>query len=274
MEHARSVNESRRDALVGAVLLAAVLLAAAVVAGDGRAQSGGDDPGVDVRFVALDTLHLPPVGRVAGITWMGPDTLAVLMDVADTLSASGERETHLVFQDSLGVMFRREDFSGVLDRGLAWDGEFLYSSGDADDGSSILYRIGVDSLDVWQVDEAYDLPGHRPCDMAFDGRFVWIADRDNGRIDRFDPEVEEITRSAVTPGFSPVGLGWDGRNMWVTDAGTGRMYRLSGSRRTWSATVETADFLHRGSDVLLLDESGRVWYLPDGRNIAVRIRFQ
>ena len=59
-----------------------------------------------------------------------------------------------------------------------------------------------------------------------------------------------------------------------TDAGTGRMYRLSGSRRTWSATVETADFLHRGSDVLLLDESGRVWYLPDGRNIAVRIRFQ
>ena len=78
MEHARSVNESRRDALVGAVLLAAVLLTAAVSAGDGRAQSGGDDPGVDVRFVALDTLHLPPVGRVAGITWMGPDTLAVI----------------------------------------------------------------------------------------------------------------------------------------------------------------------------------------------------
>ena len=169
---------------------------------------------------------------------------------------------------------RREDFSGVLDRGLAWDGEFLYSAGDAADGSSILYKIGVDSLDVWQVDEAYDLPGHRPSGMCFDGRFVWITDRDSGRIDRFDPEVADITRSTVAPGFSPCGLGWDGRNMWVTDVGTGLMYRLSGSRRTWSATIQAESFMHRGQEVLLLDEGSRFWYVPQGRNIAVGIRFQ
>ena len=71
-------------------------------------------------------------------------------------------------------------------------------------------------------------PGHRPTGMCFDGRFLWITDRDSGRVDRFDPEVEEITRSVQAPGFSPCGLAWDGRNMWVTDSGTGRMYRLVG----------------------------------------------
>ncbi len=253
-------------ALVAAALLGAV--------GETTAQLEGNDPQQTVAFTELGTLRLPPVGKVVGLTWMGPDTLAVLMDVADTLTTSGERQMRLVFQDSAGVVFRDEDFSGVLDRALAWDGEFLWSCGDADDGSSILYKIGVDSLDVWQVDEAYDTPGHRPSDMCFDGRFVWITDRDTGRVDRFDPEVEEITRSALTPGFSPFGVGWDGRNMWLTDAGTGLMYRVSGSRRTWSATVAAESFMHRGEDVLLMAEGQRFWYLPAGQNIAVRIRFQ
>ena len=258
------------------LLLTVALAAGALlgVVGESTAQLEGNDPQQTVAFTELDTLLLPPVGKVVGLTWMGPDTLAVLMDVADTLTNSGERQMHLVFQDTAGVVFRDEDFSGVLDRALAWDGEFLWSCGDADDGSSILYKIGVDSLDVWQVDEAYDTPGHRPSDMCFDGRFVWITDRDTGRVDRFDPEVEEITRSALTPGFSPFGVGWDGRNMWLTDAGTGLMYRVSGSRRTWSATVAAESFMHRGEDVLLMAEGQRFWYLPAGQNIAVRIRFQ
>lgn len=238
------------------------------------AQSEGNDPQRTVSFVETDTLALPSGGRITGVTWLGPDTLAVLLDIADTLSTSGEREMHLVFQDTAGVVFRDEDFSGVLARGLAWDGEFIWSCGDADDGSSILYKVGLDTLDVWQVAEAYDTPGHRPSDMCFDGRFVWITDRDSGRIDRFDPEIEEITRSALTPGFSPFGVAWDGQQVWVTDAGTGLMYRLSGSRRTWSATVAPESFMHRGEDVLLFAAGPYFWYVPDGRNIAVGIRFQ
>lgn len=258
-------------------LLLALMLGVGLLAGlvsETPAQSEGKNPQVTLGFVELDTLILPPLGKITGLTWMGPDTLAVLLDVADTLSASGEQEMHLVFQDTAGVVFREEVFSGVLDRGLAWDGEFLWSCGDADDGSSILYKIGVDSLDIWQVEDAYNTPGHRPSDMCFDGRFVWITDRDSGRVDRFDPEVEEITRSALTPGFSPFGLGWDGRNMWLTDAGTGLMYRVSGSRRTWSATINSESFMHRGEDILLVAEGSNFWYVPMGQNVAVRIRFE
>ncbi len=262
----------RRMSLLMSLLLTVGLLAGPAL--ETSAQPEGDDPQVTLGFAEIDTLKLPPVGKVAGLTWMGPDTLAVLMDVADTLSTTGERQIHLFFQNAGGVVFRDTDFSGVLDRALAWDGEFLWSCGDADDGSSILYRVGVDSLDVWQVEDAFDTPGHRPSDMCFDGRFVWITDRDSGRVDRFDPEVDEITRSALTPGFSPFGVGWDGRNMWLTDSGTGLMYRVSGSRRTWSATIDTKSFMHRGEDVLLMSEGANFWYVPSGRNIAVRIRFQ
>jgi len=253
------------------VLLGVGLLVGAVP--ETPAQLEGNDPNQTVGFTERDAPTLPPVGQVVGVSWMGPDTLAVLMDVAGTLSTSGDREVHLVIQDTAGRVFRDEDFSGVLDRALAWDGEFLWSCGDADDGSSILYKVGVDSLDVWQVDEAYNTPGHRPSDLCYDGSYVWITDRDAGRVDRFDPEVKEITRSALTPGFSPFGVGWDGRNMWVTDAGTGLLYRVSGSRRTWSATIDSGSFMHRGEDVLLMSEGSRFWYLPAGQNIAVGIRF-
>lgn len=238
------------------------------------AQFDGGDPRTTLTCTETGRLQLPSVGKVVGLTWMGSDTLAVLMDLTDKRSATGERQVSLVFQNAGGSIIGREDFSGVLDRGLAWNGEFLWSSGDADDGSSIIYKIGIGPENVWQVLDTFDAPGHRPSDMCYDGRFIWITDKDSGRVDRFDPEVEEITRSAVTPGFSPHGVGWDGQNMWLTDSGTGLMYRLSGSRRTWSATIDADSFLHRGQDVLLLAKGGEFWYVPAGRNVAVRIRFQ
>jgi hypothetical protein len=227
-------------------------------------------PELTLSFTTLDTMALGDVGLIAGITWMGPDTLVVLEDIPDSVSESGDREVRMVFRNTEGVILRMEDFSGVLDRGLAWDGEFLYSCGDADDGSSILYQIQVDTL---QVEEAFDAPGHRPSAMCFDGRYVWVTDRDAGRVDRFDPKAGAITRSAVTPGFSPFGVAWDGRNMWVTDSGTGRLYRLSGSRRNWSATVDTESYLFRGQDVLLLHDERTFWYVLPRERVAVKLRF-
>jgi hypothetical protein len=229
-----------------------------------------EEPDLILSFTTLDSLVLADQGLVAGVTWMGPDTLAVLEDVPDSISTTGDREVRLVFRDQDGFVLNLEEFSGVLDRGLAWDGEYLYSCGDADDGSSILYQIQVDTL---QIEEAFDVPGHRPSDLCFDGRYIWITDRDTGRVDRFDPEVRAITRSAVTPGFSPIGVAWDGRNLWLTDSGTGRLYRLSGSRRLWSATVDTDSFLFRGRDVLLLHDGRRFWYVLPQERIAVEMRF-
>jgi len=264
----------RRMVVLGFVVLLALCFGSIYSVAPSGAQSHGQDPGLTLRFTELDTLVLPATGEIVGLTWMGPDTLAVLVDVPDSLSISGDRQVHLLFQDVAGEVFREVDFSGVLDRTLAWNGEYLWSCGDAEDGSSILYKIGVDTLDVWQVEDAFDTPGHRPQDMCFDGNYLWLTDRDSGRIDRFDPEVEQITRSSVAPGFSPSGVGWDGKYMWVTDAGTGLMYRVSGARRRWSATIDAETFMHRGQDVLLMGYEGDFWYVVGGENWATRIRFE
>jgi len=246
------------------------LVLSLVVAGTLYAEdiNSGYGPDVAVSFSRIDTLMLPTPGVISGLTWMGPDTLAVLTDIADSLSESGDREVRMIFQDREGEILREEDFTGVLHRGLAWDGEFLFSCGDADDGSSILYRIEPDTL---MVEEAFDAPGNRPCGMCFDGRFIWITDRDTGRVDRFDNEVGEITRSVVTPGFSPFGVAFDGKYMWITDSGSGRMYRLTGARRRWSATVDTESYMQRGNDVLLLHDGDSFWYVPENENIAIRV---
>ncbi len=252
------------------VLLIGFCCAGAVAPAGTALAADKEAPELTLSFTTLDTMALGDYGRIAGITWMGPDTLVVLEDIPDSVSESGDREVRMVFRDTQGVILGMEDFSGVLDRALAWDGEFLYSCGDADDGSSILYQIRVDTL---QVEEVFDAPGHRPSAMCFDGRYVWITDRDSGRVDRFDPEAGEITRSAVTPGFSPFGVAWDGRNIWVTDSGTGRLYRLSGSRLDWSATVDTESFLFRGKDVLLLNDERTFWYVLPQERVAVELRF-
>lgn len=251
------------------ILMVAVVLGTPVFFTDSWAADP-KEPDLVLSFTSLDTMSLGMEGYIAGLAWMGPDTLAVLQDIPDSVSASGDHEVFLEFRDREGNILVREEFTGVLDRALAWDGEFLYSSGDANDGSSIIYQIQVDTL---QVKEAFDAPGHRPSAMCFDGDYVWISDRDSGRVDRFDPEVKAITRSAVAPGFSPFGMAWDGSNMWVTDSGTGRLYRLSGARRKWTATVDTESFLFRGQDIHLLHDGGTFWYVLPAERVAVELRF-
>lgn len=236
----------------------------------GLSQNSSPGQGLELSFRVLDSMNLPADGKVTGLTWMGQDQLVVLVEIPDLVSNSGGREVRMIIRDRQGKNLRVEDFTGVLDRTLAWDGEFLWSCGDAQDGTSILYQIEPETL---TVEEAFNTPGHRPVGMCWDGRFLWITDRDSGRVDRFDPEVKEITRSVVTPGFSPFGVAWDGQYMWVTDSGTGRMYRLEGSRRAWNATVTTESYLFRGKDVHLLHDGGSFWYVPAEGTRAFRIQF-
>lgn len=233
------------------------------------AAAAAATPTTVVGFAPLDSLPLPP-GVVTGMSWKGPDTLAVLIDLPDSLSEDGRPRMLLSYQDAAGVVLHQEDFTGTLARGLTYDGEFLWSCGDETDGASAIFKIDPDTLNV---EEAFATPGHAPSALCFDGRNIWISDRDAGRIDRLDPETGKITRSVTTPGFSPFGMAWDGRYLWLTDSGTGRLYRLVGSRRVWNATVDTASFAYRGRDVLLLHDGRSLWYLPQGESQAVRVSF-
>jgi len=107
--------------------------------------------------------------------------------------------------------------------------------------------------------------------LAFDGRWLWLTDRDNGRIDRIDPETGALTRSVGAPGFSPVGLAWDGRAMWLTDAGTGRLTRLRGRRLERRDTVVADDWFLRDHDARMAHDGRSLWVLPAGETYLRRL---
>jgi sugar lactone lactonase YvrE len=221
----------------------------------------------ELSVTVVDSLALPD-GEVTGLTWAGADTMALLVTVTDSLTMSASRQVFLVVGDTTGAVYWQEDFTGVLARGLAWDGEFFWSCGDDAEGGSLLYKIKADTV---RVEEVYPTPGHRPMSLAFDGRWLWLTDRDNGRIDRIDPETGALTRSVGAPGFSPVGLAWDGVAMWVTDSGTGRLTRMRGSRLQRREEVAADDWFLRDEDARLAHDGQSLWVLRAGDSCLRRL---
>ncbi len=244
------------------------LLLLGLVVGCGPVRAAEDEgPQTVLALARLDSVAIAAPGRVAGVAWLGSDTLAVLVVAPEGEGAPPP--TRLVLQDRRGRVLRSEDVTGVLDRGLAWDGASLWGAGDAGGGASRLLRLEPARL---TVAASYPTPGHRPAGICHDGRFVWLVDRDSGRLERFDPSLLEVTRSTPAPAFSPTGLAWDGRHLWLADAGTGRLYRLSGSRRAWSGTVAAAQFAYRGRAVHLTHDGRDLWFVPEDSRWLVRAR--
>lgn len=221
----------------------------------------------DLAASLTDSLALPP-GAVTGLTWVGTDTLALLVSLPDTLRPEQTPQILLMVGDTEGTVYWQEDFTGVLARGLAFDGEFFWSCGDDSGGGSLLYKIRADTV---AVTEAYPTPGHRPMALAYDGRWLWLTDRDQARIHRLDPETGDLTRTVAAPGFAPTGLAWDGRALWLTDSSTGRLTRLRGARLARRDDVAADDWFLRGQDTLLGHDGRSLWVLRVGEQHLQRL---
>ncbi len=210
-------------------------------------------------------------GEIRGLAWLDDLNYVALVAQPDTVPGAPPLKVALAWYDGRGELVREEDFTGTLSRGLAFDGKYLWSLGDATaEAEATLYKIESDTL---FVDAVYPTPGHHPCGLAWDGRHIWITDRDRGRLESFDPEAEEISRSQLAPAFSPYGVGFDGRAFWTSDSGTGRLYRLSRGAGRWSGTVAREGFDFRGHDVILAWDGATLWAVPQPGSVAYRIHF-
>ncbi len=208
-------------------------------------------------------------GEIRGLAWLDDDHYVALVVQPDSLPDMPPVKTALTWFDAQGSVTREEDFTGTLSRGLTFDGKYLWSLADAtSDAEATLFKIESDTL---FVDAVYPTPGHRPYGLAWDGRYVWMVDRDRGRLDSFDPETEQISRSELTPAFSPCGLAFDGRSFWTCDSGTGRLYRLSRGGTAWSGTVSREGFEFRGRDVMLAWDGASLWAVPQPGAVAHRL---
>ncbi len=65
-----------------------------------------------------------------------------------------------------------------------------------------------------EVIESFDAPGYEPAGLAFDGKYLWVADLSEDKIYKLDISGNVID-SFDTPGNLPRDLAWDGQYLWV-----------------------------------------------------------
>jgi len=74
------------------------------------------------------------------------------------------------------------------------------------------------------VSKKTPLPFNHPTGAAWDGRYLWVADRSTDNIYRIDLENGSATDSIASPGYFPSGLAWDGELLWSTDPADRMVY--------------------------------------------------
>ncbi len=251
--------DHRLTMLVASVLVLLALPAVAQPVADG------------LRLSIVDTLRITDL-ELRGLAWISDDTILALVADPDSTPGSPPLSTTLVWSDGDGNVLREFDVTGLLSRGLAYDGEWLWSLADpTSETGALLVQLEPDTL---YVEQSYELPGHRPTDIAWDGNSFWIVDHDRGRLDRFDLDSEDVTRSRPSPGFSPSGVAHDGHFLWISDFGTGRLDRLSKGGSVWNGTVSADSYFRRGEEIALVWGQGSLWLLPAGTGYLLRVEWE
>ncbi|MEA3476929.1 MAG: transglutaminase domain-containing protein [Bacteroidota bacterium] len=68
-----------------------------------------------------------------------------------------------------------------------------------------------------EVIKKFSAPGAFPTGMTFDGKNLWIADREEGKIFYVDMQNGKVISEIQSPAYWPTGLTWDGENLWAAD---------------------------------------------------------
>lgn len=68
-----------------------------------------------------------------------------------------------------------------------------------------------------EVEKFIKTPGKYPTGMCFDGKNIWIADRETDKIYYINPDDGSIIKEIESPAYWPMGLAWDGKYLWNAD---------------------------------------------------------
>jgi sugar lactone lactonase YvrE len=79
-------------------------------------------------------------------------------------------------------------------------------------------------------------PGNGPVGLAYDGRYLWNADFNTGKIYRLDPATGEEDIVLVCPG-NLSGLAWDGRALWQSLYDGGTLRRINPDTNDFDQTI-------------------------------------
>ncbi len=70
--------------------------------------------------------------------------------------------------------------------------------------------------------QSFATPGAFPTGLAFDGEYLWLADRKTDLIYKINPADGTVAGTLESPGYWPTGLAWDGKYLWNADLKGGK----------------------------------------------------
>lgn len=110
-------------------------------------------------------------------------------------------------------------------------------------------------------------PYRCPQGLAFDGKFLWNADRKSDLIYKVDPENGAILDSLPAPGYVIRGLTWDGTLLWCVDGADEQIYAINPETRIVEKIIYCP--VSRPGDLAYDGEA--LWIADDGANKLHRL---
>lgn len=104
------------------------------------------------------------------------------------------------------------------------------------------------------VTESYAATDY-PTGLAWDGTYIWLADRDSDWLYAFDPSTGSMADSIRCPSFSPLGLAFGDGCLWVSGYYEDRIYKVDMAERKVIDTIDAPSSLIIG----LAWQDGYLW---------------
>ena len=111
---------------------------------------------------------------------------------------------------------------------------------------------------VGDVLKTFKTPGPLPTGLAYDGKYLWLADAHTDKIYKINPQNGDVVSSFESPGYHPEGLAWDGTHLWHVDAVEKYLYRIDPANGTAVKVLESnspnpRDLAWDGTNIWMID---------------------
>jgi len=77
------------------------------------------------------------------------------------------------------------------------------------------------------IKKQFPTPGKCPTGLAFDGKYLWVADRKSDSLYMVDPDNGTVKKAIEAPGYQIEGLAMDSEYLWVLDVEETAIYKLN-----------------------------------------------
>lgn len=113
----------------------------------------------------------------------------------------------------------------------------------------------------------FTTPGGCPTGLAYDGKYLWLADRLSDSLYAVNPANGEVMRTIPAPDFITTGLAWDGEYLWCIGAEENRIYCLNTETEITVKSIESPAVSPQG----LAWDGESLWISDDRSDIIASV---